>query len=134
MDVPEQLRFDDPVPAPSRGLASDRWASSRVELLLGNPDEARVLELVTFTPDLAYRFGDQTVVSAFINDCALGEQTLTHGAESTSRFTLPSACALSENGVARLRFESDNLLALTYLEDPRQLSYILKEIRWVTPP
>jgi hypothetical protein len=122
------------MPTPSRGLSGDRWASTRVELLLGNPGDAHALELVTFTPNLTYRYGDHTVLRAYLNDCSLGEQILTHGAENAPRFAIPPPCKIPAGATARLRFEADNLLALTYLQDPRQLSYIVKEIRWIPAP
>ena len=133
-DLPDRLLTGDPVPSASRGLRSDRWASSRVELLLGNPGNVQALELVTYTPKRAYRLGKETRLAAFAGDCALGEQTLIHGGESTLRFAIPPDCELPDGAAVPLRLESDNVLAITYLEDPRQLSYILKEIRWITAP
>jgi hypothetical protein len=133
-DVPEQLLAGDGVPSPSRGLTGDRWASTRVELLLKNPGHITALQLTTFRPNLPYRRGQSLILKAYANGCALGEQRLAHGGESTPRFAVPPACELPEGATIRLRLESDNILALTYLEDPRQLSYILKEIRWVTAP
>jgi hypothetical protein len=133
-DIPEQLLSEDAVPSSSRGLTSDRWASTRVELLLSHPGDPSALELLTFRPKLDYRLGEPMTLRAYANDCALGEQSLAHGGNSTPRFAIPPVCEFPEGAAIRLRLESDNILAVTYLEDPRQLSYILKEIRWVTAP
>ncbi len=128
------LSVSGAIPTPSRGLSSDRWASTRVDLLLNIPADAGALEIVTASPNLAYRYGDQTVLRAYLDDCPLGEQTLTHGMENIGRFAIPPGCEPSDGAVARIRLESDNLLAIAYLKDPRQLSYMLREIRWVPTP
>ncbi len=115
------------MPPASRGLFRDRWASTRVELVLEAGADVSGVRLSLFTPGLPYRREAPLRIDAGLDRCHLGEVIIRPGGSTEVEWPLPEACAYVTGDRVWLTLQADNMLSF-FPRDVRQLSYVMKEV------